>query len=102
MDLIQYLCYLAIFSDAAVCKQFPSNSTVAPLNSSTDRLSLARLESIRNSINRRSQLAKMTAADFIFDFDQAVTGVSRGTGGKTVAATVGPLASKFFAARFSL
>ena len=89
MDLIQYLCYLAIFSDAAVCKQFPMNSTILPpLNNSTDRLSRTRLESIRNSINRQNQLAKMKPEDFIFDFDQAITGVSRGTGGKTVSATV--------------
>jgi hypothetical protein len=92
MELIQCICYLAIFSDAAVCKQLAikNNGTITPEKpwNNSDPLAPNRLESIKNSISEISLLSKTNASDFIFDFDKAVTGVSKGTGGRTVAATV--------------
>jgi hypothetical protein len=101
MALIQYFCYLAILSDASICKQFlmKNNSTtiatttttvVKPGNISngTNPLSPTRLELIKNSYSELNLLSKTNPSDFIFDFDKAVTGVSTGTGGRSVSATV--------------
>ena len=51
-------------------------------------LAPARLESIKNSYSELNLLSKLNASDFIFDFGNAVTGVSIGTGGRQVSATV--------------
>jgi hypothetical protein len=95
MELIQCLCYLAIFSDATVCRELAKkNNTTTMANSTwnmsnnTDRLAPHRLESIKNSYSELNLLSKTNLADFIFDFDKAITGISKGTGGRTVAATV--------------
>jgi hypothetical protein len=95
MDLIQYFCFLAILSDAVICKPLRTKSTkttatVKPGNISngTNPLSPTRLELIKNSYSELNLLSKTNPSDFIFDFDKAVTGVSRGTGGRTVSATV--------------
>ena len=95
MELIQCLCYLAIFSDAAVCRDLAtrnnSTTTIAPTwnrSNNSDPLAPQRLESIKNSYSELNLLSKTNPSDFIFDFDKAVTGVSKGTGGRTVAATV--------------
>ncbi|CAF1424338.1 unnamed protein product [Adineta steineri] len=100
MALIQSLCMLAIFSDALVCRQFAmknntttttttaSTSTLtSTIANSTNPLAPSRLESIKNSYSELNLLSKTNPSDFIFDFDKAVTGVSTGTGGRTVAAT---------------
>ena len=98
MKILQYLCYLAIFSDASICKAlaWKSNNsttiatTIEPWNKSnrTNPLAPARLESIKNSYSELNLLSKTNPSDFIFDFDKAVTGISQGTGGRTVSATV--------------
>jgi hypothetical protein len=98
MELIQFLCYLAIFSDATICKQFAikNNGTTTtttpplPINASNNSNPLARsrLESIKNSYSELNLLSKTNPSDFIFDFDKAVTGVAIGTGGRTVLASV--------------
>ncbi len=51
-------------------------------------LAPSRLESIKNSYSELELLSKTNPSDFIFDFGTATTGVSNGTGGRTVAATV--------------
>jgi len=97
MELIQCLCYLAIFSDAAVCRELAkknnATTTVAPdiarnRSNNSDLLAPQRLEAIKNSYSELNLLSKTNPSDFIFDFDTAVTGVSKGTGGRSVAATV--------------
>jgi hypothetical protein len=97
MELIQYLCYLAIFSDASICKQFAirNNGTTTrppplPINASnySNPLAPSRLESIKNSYSELNLLSKTNPSDFIFDFNNAVSGVAIGTGGRTVSATV--------------
>jgi len=96
MGLVQCLCYLAIFSDASICKQFAikNNGTTTtpplPINASNNSNPLApsRLESIKNSYSELNLLSKTNPLDFIFDFDKAVTGVAIGTGGRIVSATV--------------
>ena len=65
--------------------QWKSTTTTS---SDTNRLAPQRLESIKNSYSELNLLSKTKPSDFIFDFDKAVTGVSHGTGGRTVAATV--------------
>jgi hypothetical protein len=96
MELIQCICYLAIFSDAKICRELAKQNnatTIMPnqtwnMSNNTNRLAPQRLESIKNSYSELNLLSKTNPSDFIFDFDKAVTGVSTGTGGRTVAATV--------------
>jgi len=98
MELFQCLCYLAIFSDASICKQFAikNNGTRTtrppplPINASnySNPLAPSRLESIKNSYSELNLLSKTNPSDFIFDFDKAVTGVAIGAGGRIVSATV--------------
>jgi hypothetical protein len=67
-----------------------TTTTAKSWNATNDTNPLApqRLESIKNSYSELNLLSKTNPSDFIFDFDKAVTGVSHGTGGRTVAATV--------------
>ncbi len=83
---------------AKICPQLPMNNTTnsttattnPPLNISnlTNPLAPSRLESIKNSYSELNLLSKTNPSDFIFDFGNATTGISNGTGGHTVAATV--------------
>jgi hypothetical protein len=59
-----------------------------------------RLKSIKNSYTELNLLSKRNPSDFIFDFDKAVTDVSHGTGGRSVAATVS-LYPTFFSHSFN-
>jgi hypothetical protein len=92
---------LAIFASSPICQELalkktstttlaPTTTTVARSNATNDTNPLApeRLQSIKNSYSELNLLSKTKPSDFIFDFDKAVTGVSHGTGGRTVAATV--------------
>ena len=97
MVFVQSLCFLAIFANTQVCRELAlkstSRTTASPLASrnttrQTNLLAPERLESIKNSYSELNLLSKTKPSDFIFDFNQATTGVSRGTGGRTVAATV--------------
>ena len=96
MVFIHSLCYLAIFINTPICRELATkwSSTTTPstrpLNTTREinRLAPQRLESIKNSYSELNLLSKTKPSDFIFDFDKAVTGISRGTGGRTVAATV--------------
>ncbi|CAF1061308.1 unnamed protein product [Adineta ricciae] len=100
MDLTQFLCYLTIFANADVCQKLAGNSTtstttMSPAGSTSttkaanlsNPLAPSRLESIKNSFSELNLLSKTNPSDFIFDFNNATTGVSRGTGGRTVSAT---------------
>jgi hypothetical protein len=88
-----------VVSAAKICPQLSMNNTTnsttttttnSPLNISnlTNPLAPSRLESIKNSYSELNLLSKTNPSDFIFDFGNATTGVSNGTGGHTVAATV--------------
>jgi len=102
MVFIESLCFLAIFSNSPVCRELLNKrsftttvtttaaTTARPWNATNDTNPLApqRLESIKNSYSELNLLSKTNPSDFIFDFDKAVTGVSHGTGGRSVAATV--------------
>jgi hypothetical protein len=95
MEFIQWICYLAIFSGAVICRELPmkNNTTTIPaqawnMSNNTNPLAPQRLESLKNSYSELNLLSKTNPSDFIFDFDKAVTGISTGTGGRTVAATV--------------
>jgi hypothetical protein len=100
MQFISSLCYLAIFANTEICRELAkkkstttTTTTVASsIASNTSNISnpLApqRLESIKNSYSELNLLSKTNPSDFIFDFNTAVTGVSKGTGGRSVAASV--------------
>ena len=101
MVFLQSFCFLAIFASTPICKDLamrrtptttlpPTTTTIARSNATNDTNPLAheRLESIKNSYSELNLLSKTKPSDFIFDFDKAVTGVSRSNGGRTVAATV--------------
>jgi hypothetical protein len=109
MAFIGSLCFLAIFSNTPACRELTlktssttttttiPTTTVRTRNATNDTNPLApqRLESIKNSYSELNLLSKTKPSDFIFDFDKAVTGVSHGTGGRTVAATVSLQATRF-------
>jgi hypothetical protein len=109
MAFIRSLCFLAIFSTTAICQELALQrslttriktrkpTTVTPSNGTngTNPLAPQRLESIKNSYSELNLLSKTKPSDFIFDFDKAVTGVSHGTGGRTVGATVSLQATRF-------
>ena len=100
MKLVQVLCYLTIFSNAAVCRQVTTKipttttttTTTVPTTSRSANLSNplapSRLESIKNSYSELNLLSKTNPSDFIFDFGNASAGISTGTGGRTVSATI--------------
>jgi hypothetical protein len=94
MASFQLLCYLTIFADTALCKQIAMTNTTTVTMSTTqppnisNPLAPSRLESIKNSYSELELLSKTNPSDFIFDFGTATTGVSNGTGGRTVSATV--------------
>jgi len=114
MVFIESLCFLAIFSNSPVCRELLNKksftttvtttaaTTARPWNATNDTNPLApqRLESIKNSYSELNLLSKTNPSDFIFDFDKAVTGVSHGTGGRSVAATVS-LYTLFFSHSFN-
>jgi hypothetical protein len=85
-----------MFADAKICRDLAeqNNGTTTMQNqtwnisNNTNRLAPQRLESLKNSYSELNLLSKTDSSDFIFDFDKAVTGISTGTGGRTVAATV--------------
>ncbi|CAF4381171.1 unnamed protein product [Adineta steineri] len=66
----------------------PFTTTSNNVSNASNPLAPSRLESIKNSYSELNLLSKTNPSDFIFDFDKAVTGVSTGTGGRTVSATV--------------
>ncbi|UJR38253.1 hypothetical protein I4U23_030926 [Adineta vaga] len=95
MALVEFLCYLTVFADAAVCQRLlnstAANATTTMMSTTTtanlsNPLAPSRLESIKNSNTELRLLSKMNPSDFVFDFNNATTGVSRGTGGRTVSA----------------
>jgi len=103
MQFLLSLCYLAIFSNTEICRalakknNLPTTTTTTTTvassiasntSNSSNPLAPQRLESIKNSYSELNLLSKTNPSDFIFDFDTAVTGVSKGTGGRSVAATV--------------
>ncbi len=110
MTFFQVICYLTIFSNVNICQQLAINrtttettttttiATTRPPNISnlTNPLAPSRLESIKNSYSELNLLSKTNPSDFIFDFGTAKTGVSNGTGGHTVAATVSASTSALF------
>ncbi|CAF1108993.1 unnamed protein product [Adineta steineri] len=65
----------------------PFTTTSNNVSNASNPLAPSRLESIKNSYSELNLLSKTNPSDFIFDFDKAVTGVSTGTGGRTVSAT---------------
>ncbi len=94
---------MAIFANTEICRQLATkkSTTTTTTTTTTAASSIAsntsnnsnplapqRLESIKNSYSELNLLSKTNPSDFIFDFDTAVTGVSKGTGGRSVAATV--------------
>lgn len=100
MVLLATLCYLAIFANSPACRELASRkttttATMSPPNPTnvSDPLAPQRLRAIKNSYTELDLLSKTQPSDFIFDFDKAVTGISTGTGGKSVAATVCPSSS---------
>ena len=106
MVLFQLICHLAFLSNATVCRQLAMKNTTMATTTTTSRplnisnlnnpLAPSRLESIKNSFSELNLLSKTKPSDFIFDFGNATTGVSNGTGGHTVAATVSTSDSKGF------
>jgi hypothetical protein len=101
MQFILSLCYLAIFANTDICRELAKKKSTTTTTTTTAASSIAsnasnnsnplapqRLESIKNSYSELNLLSKTNPSDFIFDFDTAVTGVSKGTGGRSVAATV--------------
>jgi hypothetical protein len=65
-----------------------STSTTTTTSTQANPLAPARLESIKDSYSELNLLSKTNPSDFIFDFGNATTGISTGTGGHSVAATV--------------
>lgn len=57
-------------------------------SNATNPLAPSRLQSIKNSHTEIDLLSKMTPSDFIFDFGNPPSGVSLGSGGRTVSANV--------------
>jgi hypothetical protein len=111
MQFLPALCQLALFSKLAICTELinglttiitttPSTATAtsAPTTTSTlgNPLAPARLESIKDSYSELNLLSKTNPSDFIFDFGNATTGISTGTGGHSVAATVSISTSTLF------
>ncbi len=96
--LILSLLYVVAVSVAKVCPQVSTEQTTTSTTATTNRpinisnltnsLDPSRLQSIKNSYSELDLLSKLNPSDFIFDFGNATTGVSNGTGGHTVAATV--------------
>ncbi len=98
---------MAIFSNTLVCRELTlrrsfTTTTAKSSNATNDTNPLApeRLKSIKNSYTELNLLSKRNPSDFIFDFDKAVTDVSHGTGGRSVAATVS-LYPTFFSHSFN-
>ncbi|CAF1647827.1 unnamed protein product, partial [Didymodactylos carnosus] len=63
-------------------------TTTTSTTTAYNPLAVQRLEDLQKSPTELIQESKMNASDFIFDFGNATTGISNGTGGHTVQATV--------------
>jgi hypothetical protein len=99
MQLFQLLCQLVLFSTLAICLPVTTevNTTITTANSTeANPLAPSRLEFIKDSYSELNLLSKTNPSDFIFDFGNAVTGISTGTGGHSVAATVSISSSTLF------
>ena len=91
MDFIQSVILIIVTFNLVLCHIItkPILTTTQSLRTNnTNQLVPSRLESIKNSYSELNLLSKLNVSDFIFDFGNAVTGVSLGTGGRTVSATV--------------
>ncbi|UJR08178.1 hypothetical protein I4U23_012451 [Adineta vaga] len=84
MKLLQCVFYLTIIFTATFCGEVPldnndyfNSNPIAP----------SRLEALKNSYSKLNFLSKTNPSDFIFDFSRAISGVSHGTGGRTISAT---------------
>ncbi|CAF1659750.1 unnamed protein product, partial [Didymodactylos carnosus] len=62
-------------------------TTTTSTTTAYNPLAVQRLEDLQKSPTELIQESKMNASDFIFDFGNATTGISNGTGGHTVQAT---------------
>ncbi|CAF3771345.1 unnamed protein product [Rotaria sp. Silwood1] len=88
MQLFQLLIYFTSAVLVPVLCQTPEvSSSTSSLSTTNDLLGLLRLEDVKNSINQQSRISKLNATDFIFDFVNASTGISQGTGGRTIRAS---------------
>jgi hypothetical protein len=99
MQLFQLLCQLVLFSTLAICVPVTTeiNATITTTNSTeANPLAPSRLELIKDSYSELNLLSKTNPSDFIFDFGNAKTGISTGTGGHSVAATVSISSSTLF------
>jgi hypothetical protein len=77
-------------------KTTTATSTTTTTSTQANPLAPARLESIKDSYSELNLLSKTNPSDFIFDFGNATTGISNGTGGHSVAATVSISTSTLF------
>ncbi|CAF1105208.1 unnamed protein product [Rotaria sordida] len=88
MQMFQFFICFSSLIIVGTFRQTTRTSTSTVLSTiSNGLLDLKRLENVRNSINQQSRIAKLNASDFIFDFISATTGISKGTGGRTVQAS---------------
>jgi hypothetical protein len=107
MQLFQVLCQLALLFNVVICGELinkittritTTTKTTTSTTTSTQANPLApsRLELIKDSYSELNLLSKTNPSDFIFDFGNAKTGISTGTGGHSVAATVSISSSTLF------
>ncbi|CAF1398077.1 unnamed protein product [Rotaria sordida] len=88
MQLFQLLiCFTSAVLVPVLCQTTEVSSSTSSLSTTNDLLGLLRLEDVKNSINQQSRISKLNATDFIFDFANASTGISQGTGGRTIQAS---------------